>query len=67
MFLHASESPREYERHVFESANAILFIGTPHRGANFVDRTETVRRIVCARGFDTTHQNIHDLSIDSTL
>jgi ankyrin repeat domain-containing protein 50 len=65
MLLRASESERERERNIYESANAILFLGTPHRGGNFVDLGETARRIVSAVGFDTSHQNIRDLAIDS--
>ena len=65
MLLRASESERERERNVYESTNAILFLGTPHRGGNFVDLGETARRIVSAVGFDTGYQNIRDLAIDS--
>jgi ankyrin repeat domain-containing protein 50 len=65
MLLRASESERVCERNICESANAILFLGTPHRGGNFVDWGETARRIASAVGFDTGHQNIRDLAIDS--
>ncbi len=65
MLLRASESERDRERNIYESTNAILFLGTPHRGGNFVDLGETTRRIVSAVGFDTGYQNIRDLAIDS--
>jgi hypothetical protein len=69
MLLRASESEseRERERNIYESTNAILFLGTPHRGGNFADWGETARRIVSAAGFDTGHQNIRDLVIDSPM
>jgi hypothetical protein len=65
MLLRASESETEQERNIYESLNAILFLGTPHKGGNFVDLGETARRIVSAVGFDTSHQNIRDLAINS--
>jgi hypothetical protein len=65
MLLRASESDREQERNIYESTNAILFLGTPHKGGNFVDLGETARRFVSAVGFDTSHQNIRDLAINS--
>jgi hypothetical protein len=67
MLLRASESEGERERNIYESTNAILFLGTPHRGGNFAEWGETVRSIVSAVGFDTTRQNIRDLAIDSPM
>jgi len=65
MLLRADASKEDREREIYESTNAILFLGTPHRGGNFVDWGETIRRIASATGFDTAHQNIRDLAIDS--
>lgn len=65
MLLRASQSKRDREREIYDSTNAILFLGTPHRGGNFVNLGETVRQIVSATGFDTAYQNIRDLAIDS--
>ena len=67
MLLRASESERERDKDVCLSTKAILFLGTPHRGGNFADWGETARRIVSAIGFDTNHQNIRDLAIDSPM
>jgi hypothetical protein len=67
MLLRASESDTDRERSIFESTSAILFLGTPHRGGNFVGWGETLRRIVSAAGFDTGSQNLHDLAIDSQI
>ena len=67
MLLRANESERERDQNIYRSTNAILFLGTPHRGGNFADWGETARRIVSAVGFDTSHQNIRDLAIDSPM
>ncbi|CZR52846.1 uncharacterized protein PAC_02723 [Phialocephala subalpina] len=66
MLLRANDSEKERERNIYESTNAILFLGTPHRGGNFTEWGETARRIVSAVGFDTSRQNIRDLTIDSS-
>lgn len=65
MLLRASESETERERNIYNSTNAILFLGTPHRGGNFVAYGEIARRIVGASGYDTNRQNILALAIDS--
>lgn len=65
MLLRASESETERERNVYNSTQAILFLGTPHRGGNFVAYGEIARRIVSAIGYDTNSKNILDLAIDS--
>jgi hypothetical protein len=67
MLLRASESEGERDKNIYLSTKAILFLGTPHRGGNFVDWGETARRIASATGFDTGHQNIRDLAIDSPM
>jgi hypothetical protein len=67
MLLRASESEGERERNIYESTKAILFLGTPHRGGNYADWGEAARRIASAAGFDTGHQNIRDLAIDSPM
>lgn len=53
--------------HLYESTTAIFFLGTPHRGSQWVDLGETVRRIVAVVGFDTNDQNIRALQIDSVV
>jgi len=67
MLLRANESERERDQNIYQSTHAILFLGTPHRGGNFADWGETARRIVSAVGFDTSHQNIRDVAIDSPM
>ena len=69
MLLRASESEGERDKNIYLSTKAILFLGTPHRGGdgNLTDWGETARRIVSAIGFDTNHQNIRDLAIDSPM
>jgi hypothetical protein len=41
---------------IYLPTDAILFLGTPHRGSGKAEIAEIVRRIVS--GFDTTNQNI---------
>src|SRR3978361_669460 len=65
MLLRSSESERDRDKSIYKSTNAILFLGTPHKGGNFVDLGETARRIVSAMGFDTNSQNLSTLAIDS--
>lgn len=65
MLLRASDSEEEREKKIYLSTNSIMFLGTPHRGGNYADWGETARRIASATGFDTGHQNIRDLAIDS--
>lgn len=67
MLLHAIDSELERERDVYESTKAILFLGTPHRGCDSVGLAEISRRIVSAGGFDTNHQNIAALAVDSQI
>jgi hypothetical protein len=51
---------------IYTSTEAILFLGTPHRGSNKAGIAEVVRKIVSVSGFDTTDQNIRALQINST-
>lgn len=67
MLLRANESEGGRDKDIYLSTKAILFLGTPHRGGNLTDWGETARRIVSAAGFDTGHQNIRDLAIDSPM
>lgn len=67
MILRASESEIERERNVYNSTKAVLFLGTPHRGGNFVAYGEIARRVVGAIGYDTNSKNIRDLAIDSLV
>ncbi|OAF56656.2 hypothetical protein VC83_07280 [Pseudogymnoascus destructans] len=51
---------------IYASTEAILFLGTPHRGSGKAEIAEVLRKIVSVSGFDTTNQNIRSLQIDST-
>ena len=46
---------------VYKSTNAIMFLGTPHRGSDHASLGDTVRRIVSAVGFDTHGQILQAL------
>ena len=52
-------------RDIFASTRAVFFLGTPHRGSDWTDLGNTVRRIVSAAGLDTASQNLHTLRFDS--
>ncbi|CZR56660.1 uncharacterized protein PAC_06549 [Phialocephala subalpina] len=49
---------------IFTSTEAILFLGTPHKGSNMAELGETIRRIASVSGVDTTDQNIRALQIN---
>ena len=49
------------------ATKAIVFLGTPHRGSEYTDMGEILRRIASATGFDTAKQNIGTLEIDSGI
>jgi hypothetical protein len=51
---------------IYLSSDAILFLGTPHRGSGKAEIAGIVWRIVFVSGFDTTYQNIQALKIDNT-
>ena len=53
-------------RDIYNSTEAILFLGTPHRGSNKAEYAEIVRKIVSVSGFDTTDQSIRALQVDSS-
>lgn len=61
------ESEEEIQKTLCISTEAILFLGTPHRGSDYADMGETVRRIVSISGFDTANQNIQALQVDGGL
>lgn len=67
MLLLSSDSDREPDQRLCESTKAILFFGTPHRGNEFSDLGETMRRVASAVGFDTAKQNIRTLEIDGGI
>ncbi|KAH0556307.1 hypothetical protein GP486_005765 [Trichoglossum hirsutum] len=67
MLLRASESDGKIQQDLCNSTQAILFLGTPHRGSDYTDIGETIRHIVSTAGFDTANQNIRALEIDSGL
>lgn len=52
-------------RDIVTSTRAVFFLGTPHRGSDWTDLGDTVRRIVSAAGLDTASQNLHTLHFDS--
>ena len=51
---------------IYASTEAILFLGTPHRGSGKAGIGEIARKIASVSGFDATSQNIRALQIDST-
>src|SRR5204862_7284850 len=51
---------------VYKSTHAILFLGTPHRGSEWAQSGDTLRRIATVAGFDTSNKNIRALEIDSS-
>jgi hypothetical protein len=67
MLLRANESEEERDKNIYLSTKGIIFLGTPHRGGNHTNWGEIARRIVSVAGFDTGHQNIRDLAIDSPM
>ncbi len=67
MLLLSSDSDRKIDKTLYKSTRAIIFFGTPHRGSEFSDLGETLRRIASAVGFDTAKQNIRTLEIDSGI
>jgi hypothetical protein len=50
---------------IYTSTEAVLFLGTPHRGSGKGNIGEVVRKIVSVSGFDTTDQNIRALQVNS--
>ncbi|KAI4267500.1 MAG: hypothetical protein LQ337_008321, partial [Flavoplaca oasis] len=50
---------------IYSSTEAILFLGTPHRGSSKAEVAEVVRKIISVSGFDTSDQNIRALQINS--
>jgi hypothetical protein len=51
---------------IYTSTEAILFLGSPHRGSGKAEIAEVVRKIVSVSGFYTTDQNIRTLQVNST-
>jgi ankyrin repeat domain-containing protein 50 len=51
---------------IFTSTEAVLFLGTPHRGSSKAETAEMIRRIASASGFSTSDRNLRALYIDST-
>ena len=50
---------------IVTSTSTVIFLGTPHRGSDWTDLGNTVRRIVSAAGLDTASQNLYTLHFDS--
>jgi hypothetical protein len=67
MILKAWDSDEQPQQSLYKSTVALLFLGTPHRGSQYSDMGETMRRLVSAIGFDATNQNLRTLEIDGPL
>jgi hypothetical protein len=67
MLLRASESDGKAQQDLCNSTQAILFLGTPHRGSAYANLGEVIRRIVSIAGFDAANQNIRALEVDGGL
>ncbi|KAI9780640.1 MAG: hypothetical protein M1839_006581 [Geoglossum umbratile] len=67
MLLRASESDGTAQQDLCNSTQAILFLGTPHRGSAYANLGEAIRRIVSIAGFDAANQNIRALEVDGGL
>ena len=64
--LRQSSIERDIAIHdIFTSTRAVFFLGTPHRGSDWTELGNTVRRIISAAGLDTASQNLHTLRFDS--
>jgi ankyrin repeat domain-containing protein 50 len=50
---------------IYASTRAVIFLGTPHRGSDWVDFGNTIRKIASVAGFDTSSQILNALKIDS--
>jgi hypothetical protein len=50
---------------IYSSTEAVLFLGTPHRGSNKAEMGEIARKIASVSGFDTAGQNIRALQVNS--
>ena len=44
----------------------MIFLGTPHRGANAADWGNIARRVAAAVGFDTNDKLLRSLQVDSS-
>lgn len=65
VLCHAASSDKEPALFdIYTSTEAILFLGTPHRGSSHADTVEILRRIISASGFDAPDQNIRALQIN---
>lgn len=53
-------------RGIYTSTDAIIFLGTPHRGSRKAEVAEVVRKIVSVSGFDTADQNTRALHVNSS-
>lgn len=60
----ADDDPAQLD--IFKSTEAILFLGTPHRGSSKAGLAEVVRKVVSVSGFDNSDVNIRALHINST-
>ena len=51
---------------IYNATDAIFFLGTPHRGASYVNMGLTVRKILACAGFDANDKTLRDLKFDSS-
>ena len=59
-------SNEERFKRIYLSTNAIFFLGTPHRGGNYVNLGLTARKILICSGFDANDKVLLDLKLDSS-
>lgn len=62
----AAADPEPALLDIYTSTEAVIFLGTPHRGSGKAGIAEVVRKIVSVSGFDTTDKNIRALQVNST-
>ena len=62
----AAAEPESPLLDIYKCTDAILFLGTPHRGSSKAETAEMLRKIVSASGFSTSKGNIRALHFDSS-
>jgi len=62
----AAADPEPALLDIYTSTEAVIFLGTPHRGSGKAGIAEVIRKIVSVSGFDTTDKNIRALQVNST-
>lgn len=66
--LHRSWDPNAptHLKTVYQATQAVVFMGTPHRGSDYADWGLIVRRLGTMAGFDASDRIIRDLKTDSS-